>query len=217
VQIQAQFDQVLLAGMRTTQEVGYYNVALRMISIWTFFPMAIATAAAPEITRAWTTDRRLYSRRMRDVYRALLLAGGGAATFVAIFASPLIRIVFGAGYSASIGLLPLLSLRIILANLGVARGLFITNEGLFRHAMWTAAGGAIMSIVLNLILIPRLGPRGCIIAGLASFTTTTILLDFLHPRARRNLLTVVSALGLRRLPTDSEGREDPAKQGKPND
>ncbi len=202
VQIQAQFDQVLLARLRSAEEVGYYVAALRMVTIWSFLPTALATAAAPEVARAWGAEPGLFERRMRDLYRAVLVVGVASSGLVALFATELVALVFGARFADSAAILPMLGVRLVLTNLGVARGLFITNEGLFVHAMWTAVAGAAVNLGLNLLLIPGWGTAGCVAASLVSFTFTTLLLDLLHPGARRNLGTIAAALGLRRL----EGR-----------
>ena len=85
MQVQAYYDQVLLAGMRGPQEVGQYAAGLRLVALFGFLPMSLATAAAPELTRAHQDDRALYLKRLRNVYRAVL-------ALFAIVAAPLVLI-----------------------------------------------------------------------------------------------------------------------------
>lgn len=200
VQVQAYFDQVLLAGIRGADEVGIYSAALRLIAVFGFIPMAVQTAAAPEITRAHSADPTLYVRRLRDVYR--LVIGGSALVAIPLLVVPdvAINIVFGAAFAPAAAFLPLLTVRLMLTSLGVARGLFITNEGLFRHAAVTAIAGMVVNIALNLLLIPGYGGMGCVVAALVSFTVTTILLDAFNSRARFNLRILAASIGIGRLP-----------------
>ena len=97
------------------------------------------------------------------------------------------------------GLLPLLAWRLLLANLGVVRGIFLTNEKMLQHAMVTAVVAAALNLGLNAVLIPRWGATGCIIASLVSFTVNIIVLEFLDSRARTNLRVMLSAVTFRPL------------------
>jgi O-antigen/teichoic acid export membrane protein len=200
MQVQAYYDQVLLASMRSPEEVGYYAAALRLVVLFGFLPMALSTAAAPELTHAFRADRSLYLRRLRAVYRAML------GTFLVV-AAPLVLApdlivswAFGAKYAASAALLPLMAGRLLLTNLGIARGLHLTNEGLFKHVLVTALIGMGSNLGLNFLLIPSYGAQGCAVAALISFSINILLLEWLNPRARCSLWTLCSALGLCRLP-----------------
>lgn len=199
MQIQAYYDQVLLSGMRDAQEVGYYAAALRLVALLGFIPMAIYTAVAPEVTHAYRAERALYARRLRDVYRAMLVAFLVVALPMVAIPDLLIAWTVGEGYAASAALLPLLSLRLLLTNLGVARSLHITNEGLFVHALITSIVATILNLVLNLMLIPVYGALGCVYAALASFTVNVLVLEWINPRARLSLVALGSALGICKL------------------
>jgi len=201
MQIQAYYDQVLLTEMRDAQEVGYYAAALRLVALLGFVPMAIYTAVAPEITHAYRAERALYARRLRDVYRAMLAAFVVMALPMVLIPSLLVTLTVGEGYSASAVLLPLLSLRLLLTNLGVARSLHITNEGLFVHALVTSIVATSLNLTLNYMLIPDYGALGCVIAALVSFSVNTLLLEWVSPRARFGVRVLGSALGLCRLPS----------------
>lgn len=199
-QVQAYYDQVLLAGMRSAEEVGYYAAGLRLVALLGFLPVALSTAAAPELTHAFQADRALYFRRLRAVYRAMLGTFALVAVPLVFFPELIVRSVFGANYAASAALLPLMAGRLLLTNLGVARGLHLTNEGLFKHALITTLVGMVINLGLNYLLIPVYGAQGCAIAALISFTTNIVLLEWLDNRARRSLGVLGSALGLCRLP-----------------
>jgi O-antigen/teichoic acid export membrane protein len=200
MQVQAYYDQVLLAGMREPGEVGIYAAALRIVALLGFVPMAVYTAAAPEITRAHQADRGLYARRLRDVYRVMLLAFALMALPMVLVPDVLIRWTVGDDYLASAALLPWLSLRLLLTNLGVARGLHLTNEGLFMHGLLTAVAGMVVNLSLNAFLIPIYGAHGCVASALISFTVNVLLLEWLDKRARFSLNVLGAAVGLCRLP-----------------
>ena len=196
ISTQAYADQVVLGLMIGGEELGQYAAALRLVSVFAFVPMVVQTVAAPEITRAKRDDETLYRRRLHGLYR--LMFGIFALTAVPlIFLGPFAtRLLYGASYAGAAALIPWLAFRLFFTNYGVARGIFVTNEGLFRFALLTSVAGAVLNIGLNLVLVPPWGARGAIVASLASFALTIFGLEFFEPRARKNLRLMVRAIVL---------------------
>ncbi len=205
VQIQAYFDQVLLNAMRGPAEVGVYAAALRLIAVFSFIPMALSAAAAPEITRAFLDDRERYFRRMSGLYRAMYVAFACTWVPLALFSNLVVETVFGPEFAASAVLLPVLAWRLLITNLGVVRSVYLTNERLNGHGTWTAITGAAVNIALNVVLIPRWGAMGCCVAALVSFGLNTVVLEAVHARGRINLRLMIAGLG---FPVFSERARD---------
>jgi O-antigen/teichoic acid export membrane protein len=91
-------------------------------------------------------------------------------------------------------LLPWLAFRLFFTSFGVARGIFITNNRLFRFALVTAIIGAVLNIALNLFLVPRWGAKGAIVSSLISFGVTTFGLEAFDKDARANLKLMARAV-----------------------
>lgn len=202
ISTQAYADQLVLGLMLGGDELGQYAAALRLVGVFAFVPMVVQTVAAPEITRAKRDDEILYQRRLHSLYRLMF------GIFV-ITALPLIvlgplatRLLFGASYAGAAALIPWLAFRLFFTNFGIARGIFVTNEGLFRFALVTSIAGAVANIGLNLLLVPHWGARGAIVASFVSFALTVFALEVFQPRARLNLRLMLCAIALpwRRFP-----------------
>jgi len=191
---QAFADQLVIGTMLGGGELGQYAAAMRLVTAFGFVPMVVQTVAAPEITRAKRDDERLYQRRLHSLYR--LMSGLFLLTAVPLilFGPLAARLLFGTAYAGAAVLLPWLAFRLFFTNLGVARSVFITNEGLFRFALLTAVAGAVANLGLNLLLVPHWGARGAIVSSLVSFAVTTFALEFFEPRARANLRLMASAV-----------------------
>jgi O-antigen/teichoic acid export membrane protein len=194
ISTQAYADQVVLGLMIGGDELGQYAAALRLVSAFAFVPMVVQTVAAPEITRAKRDDETLYQRRLHSLYR--VMSGIFALTAVPlIFLGPMAtRLLYGASYAGAAALIPWLAFRLFFTNYGVARSIFVTNEGLFRWALVTSVAGAALNLALNLALVPHWGARGAIVASLASFALTIFGLEFFEPRARKNLHLMLRAI-----------------------
>lgn len=196
VYVQAYIDQVMLGTMLGSAELGQYAAAFRLVTAFSFLPIVLQTVAAPEITCAKRDDENLYRRRLHGLYRLMFILFLAIALPLMLLGPVITPMIFGPAYRGAAMLLPWLALRLFFANFGVARNLFITNEGLFRFSLVTALAGAAINVALNLIFIPAWGARGAIAASLVSFAATIFALDFLHSKLRANLRLMALAVVL---------------------
>ena len=193
---QAYADQLVLALMLGGEELGQYAAALRIVSVFAFVPMVVQTVAAPEITRAKRDDETLYRRRLHSLYRLMFGIFALTAIPLILLGPVATRLLYGASYAGAAALIPWLAFRLFFTNYGVARSIFVTNEGLFRFALITSVTGAVLNLALNLALVPHWGARGAIVASLASFALTIFGLEIFDLRARKNLGLMLRAIVL---------------------
>jgi O-antigen/teichoic acid export membrane protein len=193
---QAYADQIVIAHTLGGAELGQYAAAMRLVNVPAFVPMVVYTVAAPEITRAHREAPVLYRRRLHDLYRLMFILFLVAAVPLMAIGGPMARWLLGGPYEGASLLLPWLAFRLFFTNFGVARSIFITNEGLFRFGLVTAVVGAVVNVALNLCLIPRWGARGAIASSLVSFAVSTFLLEAFELRARANLGLMLRAVFL---------------------
>jgi len=194
ISTQAYADQLVLGLMVGAEELGQYAAALRLVSVCAFVPMVVQTVAAPEITRAKQDDEMLYQRRLHSLYRAMFGIFVVTALLLVVLGPMATRLLYGASYAGAAGLIPWLAFRLFFTNFGVARSIFVTNEGLFRLALFTSLSGAVANIALNFLLVPQWGARGAIIASMVSFALTIFGLEYFEPRARMNLRLMLRAI-----------------------
>ncbi len=192
--IQARIDQVMLGSMLGREEVGLYSVALRMIEAFSFLAVVICNSIAPEVTVRRRRKDGSYYRLMKNLYRLMFLVFVAVSLPLFLYGTKLVVFMFGEDYRGAGVLLALLSVRLLFTNFGVARFLFITNEGLFKYSFIAAVIGAAINIMVNYALIPVWGASGAIIATIISFAVTTFVLDSLYPPARNNFMIMVSGL-----------------------
>ena len=111
-----------------------------------------------------------------------------------IFGSNVVTFLYGIDYQPAGYLLSLMAIRLFFANYGVARGVFILNENLFKFSMTTMIIGTIVNVGLNLLLIPQYKAVGAIWATIVSFTVTIFLIDFLYPKTRYNAKLMMKSM-----------------------
>jgi O-antigen/teichoic acid export membrane protein len=191
---QAYSDQLVLGSMLGGAALGQYAAAIRLVTVFAFVPTIVYTVSAPEITRAKRDDEALYWRRLHRLYRAMFGLFLTTGLPLALLGPIVMRVLYGAAYDQAATLLPWLALRLLFTNFGTARAVFITNEGLFRFAFFTAVAGAVVNIALNLLLVPRWHAHGAIAASLVSFAVTTFAFEWMNRRARLNLVLMGRAV-----------------------
>jgi len=194
IHVQAFGDQIMLAALTDSEELGQYAAALRVVTVFAFLPVIMQMVAAPEIARAKRDDAGLYRRRLHRLYRMAIGSAVVTALPVAILGPQAVVWLFGDAYRAAGALIPLLAMRLFLTNMGVARGVFLSTEGMARFVLITSVAGAVANVGLNFVLIPMWGAQGAIVASLLSFTLTTFGLEWIDPRARANLYLMAAAV-----------------------
>lgn len=187
VYAQAYADQLVIGTMLGGGELGQYAAAMRLVSVFAFVPTVVQMVSAPEITRAKRDNETLYQKRLHSLYRLMFGLFLITAIPLMVFGPVVTRWLYGSSYTGAAALLPWLAFRLLFTNFGVARSVFITNEGLFRFSLITAVVGAVTNIFLNLLLVARWGATGAIVSSFASFGVTTFALEIFQPRARANL------------------------------
>ena len=192
--VQAKIDQIMLGNMSGAVELGHYAAALRIVESLTFIPLAIQAAMMPVLANSRTTDPQKYERQLLNLYRWTFVLFLPFGVLLPLFSGIIINLLYGADYSGAAPLLSLLTLRLLLAFIGIAKSNFVTNERLFAVSFIGAAAGASLNVLLNLLLIPAWGAEGAIWASTASFLLTIVLMDLLFTRTRRNFFLVEKAL-----------------------
>lgn len=194
IQAQAYGDQVLMGALSTEEELGHYAAALRMVMVATCFPVIVHAVAAPELARARRDNAVLYRRRLHGLYRLMTLLSLLVIVPFAVFGSFALVWLFGDAYRAAGALLPLMAARIFLSGIGVARGMFLSTEGMSRFVLITALVGVACNVALNLVLIPAWGAKGAVVVSLISFSITIFGMEWADRRARDNVRLMLSAV-----------------------
>lgn len=196
-------DRWLLAAMSSVEEVGIYSVAHRFASIVMVASYAFGQAWAPLALKSRVDEPQSYRRMYADVLLVLacgMLVLGGS---IAIFSRELIGLLMPAEYGAAARPLAILCFGVILQSTTqvTAIGISLDNKtALFARLSWITAG---VNLVLNLLLIPRLGATGAALATSLSYLfLTSCYLYFtqrLHPLPvpwRRVIAWLVLLIGI---------------------
>lgn len=192
--IQARIDQVMIKEMVGSIEVGYYSVAMKLIETIAFTTMLIKGSLYPAIQKAKKHSEELYQNRLLNFYRLNFVLFLIFAIPIFLFAEKIVILLFGVAYQPAGILLALLSIRLLFANMGVARSVFILTENLMRFSMITMLLGTVVNIGLNYLWIPEYGSKGAVLATITSFIVTIYIVDVCYSKTRQNVFLQIKSM-----------------------
>jgi O-antigen/teichoic acid export membrane protein len=175
-------DSILIGVMLGPGAVGLYAAAYKPITAVLTAPVTYLQGLFPSFARSFKEDqaqfRAMVLRSLRFTATFAIPIGVGGT----LLAAPVINLLFGPSYAASVPVLQLLSWSAVLVTL---RGNFrhTLNAAGRQHLDLTCAGSAaVLNVVLNLLLIPRYGIEGAAAATLASEAFWFLLARYLFTR-----------------------------------
>ncbi len=193
--IYLKIDQVMLRWLSSPSEVGVYAIAARLSEVWYFVPSAIVASVFPKLIELRDTDRRQFSRRLQQLFDVLAVLGMGVAILVTLFAPWLVPWIFGADYSASVGILVIHTWASVFIFMRAALSRWILIENVLVFSLLTQGLGALSNVCLNYILIPAHGGRGAAWATLISYAVASFFAVALYARSRAVFWMMLKALG----------------------
>lgn len=187
-------DEVMLRQITGPVAVGIYAAAEKLSEVWYFLPMALASSVLPALLRARENNRVEYALRQQQYYDLSAAVAYALSVPIALMAPWLIRLAYGAEFTAAGPILAVHIWSSIFVFLGVARGQWLVNEGLQKFYLGATLAGAVSNVLLNLWFIPRWGGLGAAWATVASQMIATWLASYFHPVARQTAAMQTRAL-----------------------
>ncbi len=168
VKVYTSADIVMLNKLKGDVAAGLYSVPYKLTFAFQFIPMAFTAALYPAMSRDYVADRaRLGELFFKALwYLSLIVAPVIAGIFA--LSGDLIRFVYGPAYLAAAVPLQILILTLFWIFLDFPVGSILNASD--RQTTQTKLMGAatLVSLILNLILIPTLGVTGVVIASFVS-------------------------------------------------
>lgn len=174
-------DQLLLNLLATTAAVGTYSVSVALAELVWQLPNAVSTVL---FARAANESSAVMDRLTPRVARWTLALSLAACAVLALGGEVVIRLVYSSAFRGAYT--PLLWLLPGTAVFGV--GVVVAHDVAGRgHPGYNMIVGIVslgLTVLLNLLLIPRLGASGAAIASSASYAITTLLTLVAFARVR---------------------------------
>jgi O-antigen/teichoic acid export membrane protein len=194
-------DTVILSALQNPGEAGLYNASYRMLLTIYIIPGALSYAVFPLMARYYVKDRPMAELTMEKSIKYLFVLGIPIAVATALLAERFILLLYGDSFlSAAVGLrLMIWSIPFYFANVIFNNYFNVAN----KQTVYTIACilMALISTVLNLLFVPRLGLIAAssirILTDLSGFIffISQISLTGYKIKWKSSLLTVIKIIG----------------------
>ncbi len=163
-------DTFMIGIFKNTFQVGIYNAVIPIAQLLYVFPEGLLFLFLPVLTKIYAEGK---TTLIKPIYKTLtkwtFMFNIIVISLIILFSKQILRILFGPEYSAGSNALIILIMGFFLAHLMMAGTLlFLVFKKTKIHSL-NLFIAAIVNIILNYLLIPRLGITGAAIATSISF------------------------------------------------
>ncbi len=196
-------DQVIIKSMLGNKAVGFYAAAVIICEAFYFIPLAIIRTFFPVILNNKKTNSELYHRNLQKLYDLMVIISFFMALVISLTADKIVLLLFGPQFSEAIPALRIYAWTSIFVFLGAGNERWLLAENLHKYMFYRTFWGCLLSVGLNLILVPWLNIKGAAISALISFGFVSYLAIFIFKPLRNHFIIVSRSLnvlsGLKRI------------------
>lgn len=167
---------LLLDIFRGPAEVGVFSAAARISEAVYLLPTVIAAVAGPAMYRQFSADRALFVRRFDQLLAVLNVSIALISTGIALFADPIVALLFGPNFTSSAAVLVLHAWTAMFVAQGLVSTIWLLAEKAATLVLIRTVAGAIINVALGLLLIPYFGARGAAVATLVAMAVSSMIM-----------------------------------------
>lgn len=187
-------DHIMLTKMSGTVENGFYSAAISSVGVTQFVYMAIIDSFRPMIFASKKESVTEFEHNMSRLY-SIIIYLAFAQSVVFTFAAPLIiRILYGAQYLKSIGVLRILTWYSAFSYMGTVRNIWLLANEKQKLLPYINLSGALFNVILNAVMIPFWGASGAAFASLLTQIFANFIVGFIIKPVRRNNILLLESL-----------------------
>jgi O-antigen/teichoic acid export membrane protein len=165
--------------------VGIYMVAVNYTELLRIVPRAVSGVLFPKVSSSTSYDARALTTLMLRSFPLYIIPIAGLLFVIAPFIIPLF---FGSSFFSSIGVVAWLLPGIIAWCYLSQLSAYLSGRGYPEYTLYAVAVGAIVTIVGDFLLIPRMGIKGAaLVSSIAYIATFLLLLHFFHSYTKASL------------------------------
>ena len=162
-------DRIILGETVGNHELGVYSVAILVAETLWLVPRALSASLYPDIVAAKGISDELFHSKIQRYYKIMAFFTYIVALPVTVLGNWAVPFIFGSAYAQAGTLLAGLIWTGMFINLGLARSSYLTVMNWTRLHSVTDFLGCVVYLALNLVLIPRYGGMGAVIASFAAY------------------------------------------------
>lgn len=194
ISIHMKIDQVMIGHYLGNNDVGLYSVAVQLSTAWYFIPSIIVSTLMPYFVSLRHENYNKYLLQLTQLYSVMFWIGACAGIITLFFGQNIILLLFGEAYKNAFWALVYNIWNGIFISQAIARGIWMISEDLQKYRLYNNIVVVIINIILNIILIPRIGIAGAAIATFFTQFLGTWIITFLWKPLRTSNLALIKSV-----------------------
>ena len=194
-----QMDRIMLKAMLGEATVGYYTVAMSLISLLGFVFASIISASNPIILEHQKVDEGKYEHALVGRFSLIFYSSVVLAIGFTICSSFIVDLLYGEAYRQSASIVCVLTWTPLFTYWGVAKGVWFVSQRKQKYIKWLSLIGAITNVILNYVLIHQFGVIGAALATLVSEMAVNFLAGFFFSQIRKCSMMMLQAMNPKSL------------------
>jgi len=194
VYIQSYIDQIMLGTLVNSYEVGQYSVAMRITNVFDFIPMILFSSLLPIVSKYKEENENKYLWIIMKIYQLMLIIFIAIFVPIVVLSKPFILLMYGESYIKSAYIMSLLGFRFLFTVLGVTRSMYILSDNKYKYTMVTSLIGVIINVLMNMVLIPRIGSYGSVLSSVISLMFSIVVIDYINKDTRKYVKMLIKSI-----------------------
>jgi len=161
-------DSLLMSKMLSPQELGWWSVPYKITFAFQFIPVALVASVYPAMSSFYLEEKEKIGELFEKSWRYLLTIVLPLSFGLMVLAYPVITKIYKPEYAPAVPVLQILLISLIFGFLAFTTGALLnaTNHQKIQTSLLGVS--LVISVVLNLILLPRLGIIGAAVSATIS-------------------------------------------------
>lgn len=176
-------DMFLINLFLTTASVGIYSISVLIAELIWYIPGAVSRVLFPRIS---SSDVKTANQFTPQVCRTTLFMTVCLSGVLLLIGRPLILIAFGEQFLPSLIPLQILLPGIIALSIAKVLSSDLAGRGKPLYPTYTAMISLVVTVILDLSLIPKLGVPGAALASTLAYSTSAVILSIIYSRLSGN-------------------------------
>lgn len=194
VTIFAQTDKMMIKMMLDESSTGYYGAAVACAGMTSFVFTAIIDSFRPAIFEGQKESKRIFKHRLTMLYSIVIYLSLAQSVVMTLFSRWIIFILYGTAYNPAISALQIIVWYTTFSYMGSVRNIWILANDKQKYLWQINMSGAIANVIINVLLIPRMGINGAAVASLITQFFTNVVVGYIIKPIRGNNKIIEEAL-----------------------
>lgn len=181
----AQTDKIMLKLMLDETTTGYYSAAVTCSTMFAFVYVAVIDSFRPMILSG-KKENDNYENSLSMLYSVIIYMSLAQCIVMTLLADPIVAILYGKEFAPTAGVLRCVVWFVTFSYIGGIRSIWLLAEEKQNYLWKFNLSGAVLNVVLNWMLIPRIGMYGAAIASVLTQIFTNVVLGYIIKPVREN-------------------------------